>query len=296
MEFPTFKTSLIMNLIFNELSFYPLAENEHIAEARFRQLLDTFKEFKNEFGFKHIQFQTDYQKKEIVGDVTFYDWISNLSNRTIKDLILGLCKSPYTDELEEAELIEFFKSDYKINESDVPSELQPFALPISYIKSLPTISFNSFPVWEKRKIRLRKTNTEETEHLDFFAYNFSDKADIASNEFIEWTDNSMPLLITSVDILKKYLSFTKYKIDFSDEFLNQLFLWKEENLKLYKYTLLLMKDVQIHPFTGGMGRTENLKYRGKEASKRISHGDRLSYSIENDLVTFIACKGHYNFH
>jgi Txe/YoeB family toxin of Txe-Axe toxin-antitoxin module len=285
-----------MNLIFNELSFYPLSDNEHIAESRFRHLLDTYKEFKNEFGFKHIQFQADYQKKEIINGITFQEWISNLSNRNIKDLILGLCKSPYTDELEETELEEFFKSDYKIDEEDVPVETQPFALPVAFIKSLPTISFNSYPLWEKRKISLKKTNTEEIENLKFITYNICNKADISSKEFIEWTDKSMSNLITSIDILKKYLSYSKYDVNFSDNFINQLFEWKVENNKLYKYTLLLMKDVEIHPFTGGMGRTENLRYRGKEASKRITQSDRLSYSIENNIVTFIACKGHYNFH
>jgi Txe/YoeB family toxin of Txe-Axe toxin-antitoxin module len=57
-----------------------------------------------------------------------------------------------------------------------------------------------------------------------------------------------------------------------------------------------MKDVEVHPFTGGMGHTENLKGRSKEASKRVTQVDRLSYSIENDVVTFLACKGHYDFH
>jgi len=49
-----------------------------------------------------------------------------------------------------------------------------------------------------------------------------------------------------------------------------------------------------------MGQTENLKNRGKEASKRITNrypeGDRLSYFLEKNNVTFLACKGHYKFH
>ena len=80
----------------------------------------------------------------------------------------------------------------------------------------------------------------------------------------------------------------------------QLLEWKAKDNKLFKYTLLLMKDVQLHPFTGGMGRTENLKGNGKEASKRSTNrypdGDRLSYFLENNIVTFVACIGHYKFH
>jgi Txe/YoeB family toxin of Txe-Axe toxin-antitoxin module len=81
--------------------------------------------------------------------------------------------------------------------------------------------------------------------------------------------------------------------------MEQLFEWKANDTERYKYLLLLMKDVEIHPFTGGMGHTENLRYKGKEASKCITpipQSDRLSYTLENNIVTFIACKGHYDFH
>ena len=64
----------------------------------------------------------------------------------------------------------------------------------------------------------------------------------------------------------------------------------------FKRILLLMKDVEVHPFVGGIGKTENLKNKRKEASKRITSLDRLSYTIENNVVTYIACKGHYDFH
>jgi len=57
-----------------------------------------------------------------------------------------------------------------------------------------------------------------------------------------------------------------------------------------------MKDVEIHPFTGGMGKTENLRHKGKESSKQITQLDRLSYTLKNDNITFISCKGHYDFH
>ncbi len=47
---------------------------------------------------------------------------------------------------------------------------------------------------------------------------------------------------------------------------------------------------------GGMGQTENLHGRGKEASMPVTQLHRLSYTTDNNIVTFIACKGHYNFH
>jgi len=163
-----------------------------------------------------------------------------------------------------------------------------------------TLSFNTHPFWQKRKITISKTNTSETENLLFSVYNVCLDSDHESYEFIEWTNTSMVESIDSVEILRKYLNFTKYTVDFTEDFEKQLFEWKKEDFKTFKYTLILMKDVQLHPFTGGMGQTENLKNRGKEASKRITNrypeGDRLSYFLEKNNVTFMACKGHYKFH
>ena len=132
------------------------------------------------------------------------------------------------------------------------------------------------------------------------AYNVCLESDIASREIKEWADMSMPKFIDTKEILTKYLGFTKYQPVFTDHFMEQFLGWKSDNFETFKYLLLLMKDVQIHPFTGGMGKTENLIGRGKEASKRVTNsypdGDRLSYTVENNIVTFIACKGHYEFH
>ena len=138
------------------------------------------------------------------------------------------------------------------------------------------------------------------ENIDVIAYNMCFEIDVTSQELKEWADMSMPKFIDTKEVLSKYLSFTKYQAVFTNDFMAQFLNWKNDDFETFKYILLLMKDVQIHPFTGGMGQTENLKGRGKEASKRVTNsypdGDRLSYSVENNIVTFIACKGHYEFH
>ena len=78
--------------------------------------------------------------------------------------------------------------------------------------------------------------------------------------------------------------------------MEEIFEWKKTDLKSYNRILRLMKDVELHPFSGGFGKTENLSNNEKECSKRITELDRLSYSLENNVVTFYSCKGHYLFH
>lgn len=289
-----------MNLVFNELSIHPIVDNGQIAEERFKKLLKTFKEARDVYGFKHIHFPKNYPLLQITTTQTFYEWVSNLTNRTIKNLIIDLCKTPFTDELEEAELDAFFGSDYTLLGDDVPIDIEPVGLPVSHIKAIPTISLDSHLFWHNRRIIIRKSNENSNENIDVSTFNICSDTDIITKEINEWADMSMPKLIDDSEVLKKYLSFTKYQTTFTENFMSQLLNWKTDDFNSFKYILLLMKDVQIHPFTGGMGKTENLKYRGKEASKRINNsypnGDRLSYSIENNIVTFIACKGHYEFH
>jgi Txe/YoeB family toxin of Txe-Axe toxin-antitoxin module len=289
-----------MELICNELSLYPLVNSGQEAELFFRNALKTFEKSKEDFGFTHIRFPIDFQNQLVTTTQKYMEWVTTISNRTLRDTVIKLFRPPFTDDLKEEEIDVFFNSDYTIADEDAPIRENPVGLPVAHILSFPTLSFNTNQYWQKRKINILKTNTSETENLKFHTYNICLETDLASNEFKEWTDSSMSTLITNSDVLKKYLGFTKYQVEFTDDFMKELLEWKKEDIKNFKYTLLLMKDVQIHPFTGGMGKTENLKKRGKEASKRISNsypdGHRLSYFLENSVVKFVACKGHYKFH
>ena len=289
-----------MEFVCNELSLYPLVNSSQEAEEIFKNTLKTFHVFQHKFGFNHIRFPVDFQNQMITSSQTYTEWIGKISNKILKDTIIKLFRSPFTDDLNPEEMNDFFKSEYSISHEDVPEKRNPLGLPVAHILNTPSLSFNTHPFWQKRKITISKTNTSETENLLFSVYNVCLDSDHESYEFIEWTNTSMVESIDSVEILRKYLNFTKYTVDFTEDFEKQLFEWKKEDFKTFKYTLILMKDVQLHPFTGGMGQTENLKNRGKEASKRITNrypeGDRLSYFLEKNNVTFMACKGHYKFH
>ncbi len=284
-----------MELIFNQLSVFPLASNNNLAEERFKQLIKTYKLAKQKVDFKGIRFSINFSNKLITQTNTFYDWLNQLENKNLRNLILGLIKKPFIDDLNNDDLNSFYDiSEYSI--INIDKEIYPVsedssALVVAIIKSVPLISLNSHVCWNNRKINILTSDS-----LNLIAYNISGVEDLVSVEFNEWKDNFLGELIIDEESLKKYLGFEKYTICFSTNFLTQLFNWKKENEVEFNKILSLMKDVQIHPFTGGIGKTENLSNRGKEASKRITLLDRLSYSLANNIVTFIACKGHYNFH
>ncbi|MEM9686389.1 MAG: type II toxin-antitoxin system YoeB family toxin [Bacteroidota bacterium] len=285
-----------MQLIGNELSFHFSEGHPHVVEQSFVTLFKTFKKAKEKYGFSHIRFPENYSQLKITPDQTLIEWILNISNPILKNLVLDLFKAPYTDNLENEELEEFVNSKYEIVWDNVLTNQSPFGLPIAHIKATPSISINSHDFWQNRKITIKKTSENNAENTKFVVYNICREEDINSFELKEWAHNFLSIQIYSEENLEKYLSYAKYKVQFDDRFMQHFLEWKSDDIERYKYLLLLMKDVELHPFTGGMGKTENLKNRGKEASKRITRSDRLSYQIENNIVTFLACKGHYDFH
>lgn len=285
-----------MELIFNELSFEPLADSDQEVIKRFDVLFKTFKTAKEKIGFETIKFHSNYGEQNVTADKKFYGWIRTVSNSNLRNRILSFFRHPFSDDLNDKDLETFMESNYIVDHDDVPTQKSPLGLPIAHIKSTITMSFNSHPFWKTRKINIQKINTSKTEETRLTAYNICLETDLEEHEMIEWTDNVWPNTIKTDKEVIKYLAYSKYSVKLADSFMTELIDWKEKNIKLFRRIIRLMKDVEEYHFTGGMGQTENLKSRGKEASKRITKADRLSYILKNDKVTFIACKGHYKFH
>src|ERR1035437_3827775 len=272
-----------MELVCNELSFFPLAENSHIAEHRFKIILQTFGGARRKFDFSHIRFLVNFSDQKVTTTQTFYEWIYTITNHTLRAAVIALFRPPFTDDLEAEETNQFFESEYTVSSEEAPERDSPIGIPVAFIKSIPTISFDSHNFWRNRKIQISKTNESEKENTTFIVYNICQPTDINSSEINEWAESSFPYFIETKELLSMYLNYQRFTSNFAHDFMQQFFDWKENDMKSFKHLLLLMKDVELHPFTGGRGRTENLKNRNKEASKRINITDRLSYSIENNI-------------
>lgn len=72
--------------------------------------------------------------------------------------------------------------------------------------------------------------------------------------------------------------------------------WQQTNKAILKRINLLIKEIQREPLSG-IGKPEPLKHDlSGYWSRRIDDANRLVYRIENDLMTIIQCKDHYNQH
>ena len=69
--------------------------------------------------------------------------------------------------------------------------------------------------------------------------------------------------------------------------------WANEDKRIYKKIISLIKDIQRNPFSG-IGKPEALKYELSGAwSRRIDEEHRLVYVIKAEDVIILSCKYHY---
>lgn len=284
-----------MELIFNELSLFPLSGDDNEVVKIFHGLLLTFRESKDRYGFNHIRFQVDYSNLNVTSTKTFHEWVYSITDFTLRSAILSIAKRPFVENLEDEVLDKYLGNNFIIADDDAPTNKPPFGLSIAYIKSIPAISLSSHYFWKKRKIVIKVLGQTDSDNRLIKVYNLCHVTDIDSSELAEWGKNYLSVNLRDEKTLIKYLNFNKHEIKFTGNFFEDLLDWKNQDTDTFKKLLDLMKDVEENPFTGGLGKTESLKYSDK-ASKRITHGDRLIYSLHNNVVTFFECKSHYGDH
>lgn len=72
--------------------------------------------------------------------------------------------------------------------------------------------------------------------------------------------------------------------------------WSTANPKVQAKIIRLIAEITRTPRTG-TGKPERLKQFGGEVwSRRVTEKDRLVYDIQDDMITVVACRFHYDDH
>lgn len=84
------------------------------------------------------------------------------------------------------------------------------------------------------------------------------------------------------------------KITFAEDAWEEYLYWQSQDKKTLKKINNLLKSIQREPFAGE-GKPEPLRDSlDGEWSRRINEKDRLVYTVNNESIVVIQCKGHYN--
>lgn len=83
------------------------------------------------------------------------------------------------------------------------------------------------------------------------------------------------------------------KVTFSERAWAEYLYWQAQDKKTLKRINALLKDVERSSFDG-IGKPESLRHRDNLWSRRIDDVNRLVYSIEDNRIELVQCKGHYD--
>lgn len=83
-----------------------------------------------------------------------------------------------------------------------------------------------------------------------------------------------------------------YNITFSPDAWADYLYWQTEDKKTLKRINKLLQELQRDGMVQGLGKAELLR-NIKGMSKRIDDKNRLTYTMENESIVILSCRGHY---
>ena len=83
------------------------------------------------------------------------------------------------------------------------------------------------------------------------------------------------------------------KIIFTENGFSHYLYWQEQDRKTLRKINQLLQSICRDGALNGEGKPEKLKHLEERFSRRIDSANRLVYKVENDKITVIACRGHY---
>lgn len=83
-----------------------------------------------------------------------------------------------------------------------------------------------------------------------------------------------------------------YNITFSPDAWADYLYWQTEDKKTLKRINKLLQELQRDGMVQGLGKAELLR-NIKGMSKRIDDKNRLTYTMENESIVVLSCRGHY---
>lgn len=84
------------------------------------------------------------------------------------------------------------------------------------------------------------------------------------------------------------------KVVYTDRFYEHFSFWKKSNAKIVEKITRLIYAIQEDPFSG-IGKPEPLCYSLSGCwSRRIDKEHRLVYKVDQEIVTLLTCRFHYD--
>lgn len=81
---------------------------------------------------------------------------------------------------------------------------------------------------------------------------------------------------------------------FTEEGWSDYLYWQEQDRKTLRKINKLLQSISRDGALNGEGKPEKLKHIEERYSRRIDSTNRLVYKVEDNKITVITCRGHYD--
>lgn len=170
-----------MELVFNEISFLPFANNEVVLKEQFINMLKLYDKTKELYGYKHLIFPSTIGETKVTADKTFVQWAYAIPHQGDKNKILSVpFVRPFANDVLEEKVKELHKF-YYLNEEAGINEEYCIGLPTAYLKEKVAISLATHKCWVTSEIVFKEIINDDLETKDVSVNNISDEAHLAED-------------------------------------------------------------------------------------------------------------------
>ena len=81
---------------------------------------------------------------------------------------------------------------------------------------------------------------------------------------------------------------------FTEEGWSDYLYWQEQDRKTLRKINKLLQSISRDGALNGEGKPEKLKHIEERYSRRIDSTNRLVYKVDDNKITVITCRGHYD--
>lgn len=174
-----------MELVFNEISFLPFANNEVVLKEQFINMLKLYDKTKEEYGYKHLIFPSTIGETKVTADKTFVQWAYSIPHQGDKNKILSVpFVRPFSNDVLEERVKEVHKYYYSNEEAGINEEYC-IGLPTAYLKEKVAISLATHKCWGTSEIVFKEIINDDLETKDISVNNISDEAHLAEDDIKE---------------------------------------------------------------------------------------------------------------
>ncbi|CAM3689686.1 Txe/YoeB family addiction module toxin [Sphingobacterium prati] len=280
-----------MEVYLNEISIEPICISIDESKKKIFFLLEVMK-FLREHNIKILRVHEHFYIENLGGDYSINDFLNDQSVPIdIRILLQSIVAYPVIKEENDKEMDSYIHNIFEV--VDHKRQLKSSeGVAAGYLFNSPVLSLSTHEYWSDDEISLKITYHQGDEltckviNLGYHNYN-SNQLLLNYLEIV----NGIPAIFDEASI---YNIFPIERYFFEKPAIDDILSWVRDDIRYISRIIALIEDIPLHPFSGGLGKTEILKYNWNgKCSKRIVKKDRVIYTYTDAKITIHRCREHY---